>query len=51
MADVAHIAIEDIEAIEGLFEGIKFHKTAAGLGVRARMFAKRPGAYDVGARL
>jgi mannose-6-phosphate isomerase-like protein (cupin superfamily) len=33
MADVTHIAVEDIEAIEGFFEGIKFHKAAAGLGV------------------
>jgi len=33
MADVTHIAIEDIEAIDGFFEGIRFHKAAAGLGV------------------
>jgi mannose-6-phosphate isomerase-like protein (cupin superfamily) len=32
MADVTHVKIEDIEAIEGFFEGIKFHKAAAGLG-------------------
>lgn len=33
MADVTHIAIEEIDAIEGFFEGIRFHKVAAGLGV------------------
>jgi mannose-6-phosphate isomerase-like protein (cupin superfamily) len=33
MADVNHIPIEEIEAIEGFFEGIRFHKAAAGLGV------------------
>ncbi|MGH3481431.1 MAG: hypothetical protein ACRDQD_32030, partial [Nocardioidaceae bacterium] len=33
MADVTHIAVEDIEAIDGFFEGIRFHKAAAGLGV------------------
>ena len=33
MADVTHVKIEDIEAIEGVLEGIRFHKAAAGLGV------------------
>ena len=33
MGDVTHVRIEDIEAIQGFFEGIKFHKAAAGLGV------------------
>jgi mannose-6-phosphate isomerase-like protein (cupin superfamily) len=33
VADVTHIAIDDLDAIEGFFEGIKFHKAAAGLGV------------------
>jgi hypothetical protein len=33
MADVTHTRIEDLDAIEGFFEGIKFHKAAAGLGV------------------
>ena len=33
MADVTHVRIEDLEAIEGFFEGIRFHKAAAGLGV------------------
>jgi mannose-6-phosphate isomerase-like protein (cupin superfamily) len=31
--DVTHTKIEDIDAIEGFFEGIKFHRAAAGLGV------------------
>jgi mannose-6-phosphate isomerase-like protein (cupin superfamily) len=33
MSEVTHVSIEDIEAIEGFFEGIRFHKAAAGLGV------------------
>jgi mannose-6-phosphate isomerase-like protein (cupin superfamily) len=33
MAEITHVKIEDIEAIEGFFEGIKFHKAATGLGV------------------
>lgn len=33
MADVDHVAIEQVDAIDGFFEGIKFHKAAAGLGV------------------
>ena len=33
MADVTHVKIDELEAIEGFFEGIKFHKAAAGLGV------------------
>jgi mannose-6-phosphate isomerase-like protein (cupin superfamily) len=33
MADVTHFEIEEIDAIEGFFEGIKFYKAAAGLGV------------------
>ncbi len=35
MADVTHVKIEDLEAIDGVLEGIKFHKAAAGLGVSA----------------
>jgi mannose-6-phosphate isomerase-like protein (cupin superfamily) len=31
--DLTHTRIEDLDAIEGFFEGIKFHKAAAGLGV------------------
>lgn len=33
MADVTHVEIEAVDAIEGFFEGIKFYKAAAGLGV------------------
>ena len=33
MADVTHAQIDEIDAIEGFFEGIKFHRAAAGLGV------------------
>lgn len=33
MADVTHTRIEDLDAIQGFFEGIKFHKAGAGLGV------------------
>jgi mannose-6-phosphate isomerase-like protein (cupin superfamily) len=33
VADVTHAKIEEIDAIDGFFEGIKFHRVAAGLGV------------------
>jgi mannose-6-phosphate isomerase-like protein (cupin superfamily) len=33
MGDVTHVRIDDLDAIDGFFEGIKFHKAAAGLGV------------------
>lgn len=33
MGDVTDVRIDDLDAIEGFFEGIKFHKAAAGLGV------------------
>lgn len=33
MADVTHVRVDDLDSIEGFFEGIKFHKAAAGLGV------------------
>jgi mannose-6-phosphate isomerase-like protein (cupin superfamily) len=33
VADLTHARVDEIEAIEGFFEGIKFHKAAAGLGV------------------
>jgi mannose-6-phosphate isomerase-like protein (cupin superfamily) len=33
MTDVTHVEIGEIEAIDGFFEGIRFHKAAAGLGV------------------
>jgi mannose-6-phosphate isomerase-like protein (cupin superfamily) len=35
VADVTHVKVEEIEAIDGFFEGIRFHKAAAGLGVSA----------------
>ncbi len=35
MADVAHAKIEEIAAIEGFFEGIKFHRAGAGLGINS----------------
>jgi hypothetical protein len=35
VADVAHTRIDDIDAIEGVLEGIKMHRVAAGLGVSA----------------
>jgi mannose-6-phosphate isomerase-like protein (cupin superfamily) len=33
VADVTHSRIDDLDAIEGVLEGIKFHRAAAGLGV------------------
>jgi mannose-6-phosphate isomerase-like protein (cupin superfamily) len=33
MADVTHVEVDELDAIDGFFEGIKFHKAAAGLGV------------------
>ena len=33
MADVTHMKIDEMEAIDGVFEGIRFHKAAAGLEV------------------
>jgi len=33
MGEVTHVRIEDLDAIDGFFEGIRFHKAAAGLGV------------------
>ncbi len=33
MSEVTHMRIDEIEAIEGVLEGIKFHKVAAALGV------------------
>jgi hypothetical protein len=35
MADLTHTKIDEMEAIDGFFDGIKFHKAAAGLGVSA----------------
>jgi mannose-6-phosphate isomerase-like protein (cupin superfamily) len=33
MGDVTHMKIDEMDAIDGFFEGIKFHKAAAGLDV------------------
>jgi mannose-6-phosphate isomerase-like protein (cupin superfamily) len=33
MADLNHARIEEIDAIEGVLDGIKMHRVAAGLGV------------------
>jgi len=33
MADVTHTSIGEMDAIDGFFEGIKFHKAAAGLEI------------------
>jgi mannose-6-phosphate isomerase-like protein (cupin superfamily) len=49
MADVTHTKIDEIDAIDGFFEGIKFHKAAAGLGVSAfgiSIIDLAPGASD-----
>ena len=49
MADVTHTKIDDIDAIDGFFEGIKFHKVAAGLDVTSfgvSIIDLAPGASD-----
>jgi mannose-6-phosphate isomerase-like protein (cupin superfamily) len=49
MADLNHVKIDEIEAIDGFFEGIKFHKAAAGLGVSSfglSIIDLAPGAED-----
>lgn len=33
MADVTHTSVDEMDAIDGYFEGIKFHKAAAGLEI------------------
>jgi mannose-6-phosphate isomerase-like protein (cupin superfamily) len=33
MPDLTHARIEEIDAIDGFFEGIRFHRAAAGLGI------------------
>lgn len=35
MGDVSHLRIDDLDAIEGVLEGIEFRKAAAGLGVNS----------------
>ncbi|HXS32578.1 MAG TPA: hypothetical protein VN758_02240 [Solirubrobacterales bacterium] len=49
MGDVTYLEVGEIDAIEGFFEGIKFHKAAAGLGVSAfgiSIIELAPGAND-----
>lgn len=49
MGDVTHVEVGEIDAIEGFFEGIKFHKAAAGLGVSSfgiSIIELAPGAND-----
>ena len=49
MADVTHTKINEMEAIDGFFEGIKFHKAAAGLEINSFGMAiidLAPGAQD-----
>jgi len=49
MADITHTKVDDIDAIDGFFEGIKFHKAAAGLGVSSfgiSIIDLAPGASD-----
>jgi uncharacterized cupin superfamily protein len=49
MSDVSHAKIAEIEAIDGVLEGIKFHKAAAGLGVSSfgiSVIDLAPGATD-----
>ncbi|HET7053258.1 MAG TPA: hypothetical protein VFI09_04985 [Solirubrobacterales bacterium] len=49
MADVTHTSIGEIEAIDGFFEGIKFYKAAAGLGISSfgmSIIDLAPGAGD-----
>ena len=33
MSDITHVKIDEMEAIDGVLEGIKFHRAAAGLEV------------------
>lgn len=49
MTDITHTEIGEIEAIDGFFEGIKFHKAAAGLGIASfgmSIIDLAPGADD-----
>lgn len=49
MADLTHMKIEEIDAIEGVLEGITMHRIAAGLGVSAfgiSIVDLEPGAGD-----
>jgi hypothetical protein len=49
MTKVTHTKVDEIDAIDGFFEGIKFHKAAAGLDVTAfgiSIIDLAPGAND-----
>jgi mannose-6-phosphate isomerase-like protein (cupin superfamily) len=49
MGEVTHAEIGEIDAIDGFFEGITFHRAAAGLGVSAfgiSIIELAPGAND-----
>jgi len=49
MGDVTHTRIDEMDAIDGFFEGIRFHKAAAGLDVSAfgiSIIDLAPGAED-----
>lgn len=49
MSDLTHVRIDEIAAIDGFFEGIKFHKAAAGLNVTSlgmSIIDLSPGAMD-----
>jgi mannose-6-phosphate isomerase-like protein (cupin superfamily) len=49
VADVTHTRIDEMEAIDGFFEGIKFHKAASSLDVSAfgvSIIDLAPGADD-----
>ena len=49
MADVTHTKIDEMDVIDGFFEGIKFHKAAAGLEINSFGMAiidLAPGAED-----
>jgi hypothetical protein len=35
VADITHTRIDEIDAIEGMLDGIKMHRAAAGLGISA----------------
>jgi uncharacterized cupin superfamily protein len=49
MGEVTHVEIGEIDAIDGFFEGITFHRAAAGLGVSSfgiSIIELAPGAND-----
>jgi mannose-6-phosphate isomerase-like protein (cupin superfamily) len=49
VSDLTHTAIDEMEAIDGFFEGIKFHKAAVGLEVTSfgiSIIDLAPGAGD-----